>query len=125
MSLLQRAPRMAVVEAVREARELYGVEAEARPLPSERDQDFLLESDRGCFILKYANGTEPRAILDAQNAAMTHLADRVPFCPRVLPSIAGDLIAQSSSGHFVRLVTWLPGVPFGSLRHHPPALLED
>jgi 4-aminobutyrate aminotransferase-like enzyme/Ser/Thr protein kinase RdoA (MazF antagonist) len=125
MSLLQRAPRMAVVEAVREARELYGVEAEARPLPSERDQNFLLESDRGCFILKYANGTEPRAILDAQNAAMTHLADRVPFCPRVLPSIAGDLIAQSSSGHFVRLVTWLPGVPFGSLRHHPPALLED
>src|SRR5687767_13413086 len=125
MSLLQRAPRVTALEAVREAGELYGVKAEARPLPSERDQNFLLEGDRGRFVLKYANGTEPRAILEAQNAAMSHLADRVSFCPRVLASLAGDLIAQSSSGHFVRLVTWLPGVPFGSLRHHPSPLLED
>ena len=125
MSLLQRAPKVTAAEAVREARELYGVKAEAGPLPSERDQNFLLESDRGRFVLKYANGTEARVILEAQNAAMTHLADRVSFCPRVLASLSGDLIAQSSSGHFVRLVTWLPGVPFGTLRHHPPALLED
>src|SRR5687767_7384660 len=105
MSLLQRAPRVSLAEAVREARELYGVNAEARPLPSERDQNFLLESERGRCVLKYANGAEPRAILEAQNAAMAHLADRVTFCPRVLASLSGDLIAQSSSGHFVRLVT--------------------
>ena len=125
MSLLQRAPKVPAVEAVREARELYGVNAEARPLPSERDQNFLLESDRGHFVLKYANGTEPRAMLEAQNAAMAHLADRVMFCPRVLASLSGDLIAQSASGHFVRLVTWLPGIPFGSLRHRPASLLDD
>ena len=47
MSLLQRAPKVTAAEAVREARELYGVRAGAGPLPSERDQNFLLESDRG------------------------------------------------------------------------------
>jgi hypothetical protein len=42
MSFLQHAPRFDLTDAVRFVRELYVLEATAEPLPSERDQNFLL-----------------------------------------------------------------------------------
>src|SRR4026207_2148238 len=42
-----RAPRAALAGAARLARELYGLEAAASTLPSERDQNFLLTSAAG------------------------------------------------------------------------------
>src|SRR5437899_1897496 len=140
MSLLQQAPRLSAAEAVRLARDLYGIEALASPLPSERDQNFLLTSvaasgtpglgTRGLgtgglgtddgrlttarYVLKIANATEERAILEAQNAAMAHVANpptrlrrfgrtgRMAICPRALPTISGETIAVvPGSAHFV------------------------
>ena len=37
------APRFTAAEAVRLARHLYGLSLAAEPLPSERDQNFLVE----------------------------------------------------------------------------------
>jgi Ser/Thr protein kinase RdoA (MazF antagonist) len=125
MSLLQSAPSLTAAEAVRLAHDLYGLNGTAQRLPSERDQNFVIETDSARFVLKIANKTESRSILEAQNAALAHLASRVPFCPRVVPSASGGDINDAPSGHFVRLVTWLPGIPLGSLSHHPPALLAD
>src|SRR6266545_5188518 len=102
MLLLQQAPRLSAAEAVRLARDLYGLDAVAAPLPSERDQNFLLISagdlgtgDLGTarYVLKIANATEDRAMLEAHNAAMAHVAGpptrprrfggtgRVAICP--------------------------------------------
>jgi 4-aminobutyrate aminotransferase-like enzyme/Ser/Thr protein kinase RdoA (MazF antagonist) len=125
MSLLERAPRLGIADAIKLARTLYGLEASAEPLTSERDQNFLLESDKGRFVLKLANGLESRSLLEGQNAAMAHLAATISFCPRVIPTSEGDLIAREPTGHFVRLVTWLPGVALGRIRYHSPAVLED
>ena len=44
MSFLQQAPQLSVAEAERLARDLFGVTASASPLPSERDQNFVLTS---------------------------------------------------------------------------------
>jgi 4-aminobutyrate aminotransferase-like enzyme/Ser/Thr protein kinase RdoA (MazF antagonist) len=130
MSFLQHAPRFDLTDAVRFVRELYVLEATAEPLPSERDQNFLLTTTTGeRFVLKIANATEHRAILDAQNAALIHVAARTGICPRVVPTRSGELMATvSASGgdpHLVRLVTWLRGVPLARLPSPPPALLED
>jgi Ser/Thr protein kinase RdoA (MazF antagonist) len=112
MSLLQQSPRFDLAGATRLARDIYGLEATASPLPSERDQNFLLIAAAGeRFVLKIANASENRAMLEAQNAAMEHVSRRITFGPRVISTKEGAAIGVASRGHFVRLVTWLPGVP--------------
>ena len=89
-------------------------------LPSERDQNFLVIDDSGQrFILKIANAAESRIFLEAENAALNYLSERVPFCQRVIGDI-GEL-----QGHFVRLLTYLPGVPLAEINPHTPGLLHD
>ena len=126
MSLLQ-APRFNAAGAELLARELYGAAGSASPLPSERDQNFLLTTTAGDrYVLKIANGGENRAMLEAQNAAMAHVAPRVGFCPRVVPARSGDTIALTPDGHhFIRLVTYLDGVPLAKAAPRTPALFEN
>jgi len=126
MSLLQ-APRFDAAGAEHLARELFRVHATASLLPSERDQNFLLTSPAGeRYVLKIANGGEERAMLEAQNAAMAHVARRVSFCPRVLTTGSGDTIGFTPDGnHFVRLVTYLAGTPLARRSARTLALLEN
>jgi Ser/Thr protein kinase RdoA (MazF antagonist) len=127
MSLLQQAPRFDVAGAARLASELYGIDVSASALPSERDQNFLLATSAGDrYVLKVANAAEDRAMLEAQNAAMAHAARRVAFCPRVLPTTAGDTIGiAAGSGHLVRLVTYLDGIPLAEAGSRTTVLLES
>ena len=113
MSLLQQSPRFDLEGAARLARDLYGLDAAVSPLPSERDQNFLVRTPAGeRYVLKIANASESRAMLEAQNAAMDHVARRVDCCPRVVPTGAGETIGVApGAGQLVRLVTYLPGVP--------------
>src|SRR5262249_19313899 len=133
MTLLQQAPRLTAAEAVDLARRLYGLDAEASPLPSERDQNFLLTLERPSsparFVLKIANATEDRELLGAQNAAIRHIAATPDVCRGVVATTTGDDIATVASGagrsHHVRLLTWLPGAPMASVRHRTPSLHLD
>lgn len=123
--MLQQAPRFHARDAVLLARELYGIDGTASALPSERDQNFLVAAQTGArFVLKIANATEPREILEAQNAAMEHVG-ALRLCPRAQPSLDGRFITETSSGHFVRLLSWLPGTPLGDIAARPERLLED
>jgi Ser/Thr protein kinase RdoA (MazF antagonist) len=107
------------------AEELYRIRASASALPSERDQNFLLTDKAGQrFVLKIANALETRALLEAQNSVLEHLRGRVSFCQQVVPSTSGELI-ETVEGHFVRLVTYLPGVPLAEVKAHSPELLHD
>lgn len=130
MSLLSHAPRFSEALAVELAREFYSLHAEATPLPSERDQNFLLRSAAGeKFVLKIANAQEKLALLEAQTRACEHLAPHVSLCPRAVPARDGVMISSvtSSNGtkHFVRLVTYLEGLPLGRVKRHSEALLHD
>jgi 4-aminobutyrate aminotransferase-like enzyme len=109
---------------------LFGIETSATPLPSERDQNFLLTTAAGDrFVLKIANSGDGRGLLEAQNAALAHVARSTTLCPRVIPTLAGELMgvftpSEPGASHFVRLFTWLPGVPLASVPEHSPQLLE-
>lgn len=125
MHLLVHTPAFDLTSAREIAEELFGITATARALPSERDQNFLLTTETGeKFVLKIANALESRELLEAQNAVLEHLANHVAFTPRVLPSIAGESISTRQD-HFVRLATFLPGVPLAEIAPHSPALLYD
>ncbi|MBX9602479.1 MAG: aminotransferase class III-fold pyridoxal phosphate-dependent enzyme [Bryobacteraceae bacterium] len=94
---------------------LFQVQSEVSPLPSERDQNFLVAAG---YVLKIANAAEERAMIEAENAALHRLA-ATGLCPRVV----GDL--HQEHGHFIRLITLLPGRPLGTLKHPGARLLED
>jgi 4-aminobutyrate aminotransferase-like enzyme/Ser/Thr protein kinase RdoA (MazF antagonist) len=130
MSLLEHTPRFRKEEAIRFARELYGIRATASPLPSERDLNFLLDTEtEERFVFKIANALQDRAFLEAQNQAMAHLTKHKVVCSRVVPTTVGDLITKirSSAGvaHWVRLVSYVPGIPFAELRRHSAELLSS
>lgn len=129
MLLLEHTPNFTIDAARSLAERLYGLSAGATPLPSERDQNFLLttETDEK-FVLKIANSLEERAQLEAQHAALVHLAQHVSFCPRVVPTISGETISEIESAsevNLVRMVNYLPGLPLATVDSQSPALLQD
>lgn len=92
----------------------------ARQLPSERDQNFLLTDHSGRqFVLKISNPSESRSFLEAQNAVLNYLSERVPFCPRVIVEI------DEYEGQLARVVSYIPGVPLAEIKPHTPGLLHD
>lgn len=130
MRLLENTPRFDVEAAGKIAAQHFGVHATAQPLPSERDQNFLLTTDSGeKFVLKISNALEQPAFIDAQNAVLKHLATRLSFCQRLVISSSGKEIVKVTNEngvtHLVRMVNFLPGVPLAQVQPHTPELLED
>lgn len=84
------------------ARELYGLDATAAPLPGEHDLNFALTADGTRYVLKLHKDATDRALEDA---VLEHLRD-VPAVPR----LAGP--TQTYDGYTVRLLSWLEGEPW-------------
>lgn len=126
-----KAPKLESVKSVDQnvaqaiAEKYFGIQASAHELPSERDRNFLLTTGGGeQFVLKIANANEEREVLEAQNAMLRHLAERVSFCPRVVPALAGESLTVAED-HFVRVLTYLPGKPLATVEFQTPELLYD
>jgi Ser/Thr protein kinase RdoA (MazF antagonist) len=125
MQLLEYTPAFDVNTAAAIAGDHFGLRVRAQPLPSERDQNFLLTNEAGeKFVLKIANRLESRTFLKAQNAILKHLERRVSICQKLLPATSGEEIVTVKS-HLVRMVQYLPGVPLGEVRPHTSGLLHD
>src|SRR5258708_1316800 len=119
-------------EAVRLARELYGLEATARPLPGEYDENFHLPSADGhAFVLKVMHPAREQSFIELQCRALTHVAQRAPQLPlpRVTPNRSGELFASiaaaDGSTRLVWLLTFLSGTVFADVRPHTTELLAD
>ena len=124
-------PRFTAEEASSISRTLFGVQASARPLPSERDQNFHLRCDSGReFVLKFSNSEVSREFLDCQVRAMQHVAQSAgtDICPGVHETVSGRRLARVEGGdgkrYWTRMLTWLPGVPLAQVNPHLPALLR-
>ncbi len=105
-------------DAARVAKQVFGfgIQAEAEPLESERDQNFRLDAGaHGVFVLKFANPAEDPAVIDFQNRALRYVAERDPGLPvpRLIPTLAGEssAIVDAPDGrrHLARLLSFLPG----------------
>ena len=127
-----QAPKLTEREAEALAQEWYGLRAAASGLPSERDQNFLLTTDAGeQFVLKIAQTHEQREVLDLQNRALEHLAERAPSLAlsRVRAAKTGeDIITITSSDgtrHLMRLLSYVPGKLFARVKPHSSELLRS
>ena len=119
-------------EAIRLAREIYGLQATARTLPGEYDENFHLSAADGrAFVLKVMHPARERAFIELQCKALVHLAERAPQLPlpRVMPSREDQLFAEITSGdgakRLVWLLSYLPGTVLAEVRPHAPELLHD
>jgi len=119
-------------EAVRLARELYGLETSARALPGEYDDNFHLTSAAGhAFVLKVMHPAREHSFIDLQCRALTHLAQRAPHLPlpRVKQNRSGELFtsmaAADGSGRLVWLLTFVIGTALAEVCPHTPELLGD
>ena len=117
-------PALSAADAQEIAAERWGVRGAASPLPSERDQNFLIEGEDGRYVLKVANRAEDGAVLDMQNRAMERLRRaRIP-CPDPVRDRTGDDVAVVG-GHLVRMVRHVEGRPMAEFHPRPPNLLRD
>jgi len=111
------------------AKTYFGVSGAIEHLESERDQNAVIRTGEGDYVLKIANAGEARASLDLQNAVLRHLEARAPAlaAPRLLPSQSGAVMAEHAGPdglHHVRLLTYVSGRPLADAPRFPE-LLEN
>jgi 4-aminobutyrate aminotransferase-like enzyme/Ser/Thr protein kinase RdoA (MazF antagonist)/murein DD-endopeptidase MepM/ murein hydrolase activator NlpD len=124
MTSVTNAPRLTAATAGQLAADFFDVHGQASPLPSERDQNFRIDTvDGRAFVLKIANPAEDRAMLEAENAAMRHLAS-TGLVPALITSRRGEGMAKHEQ-YFVRLISILPGRPLATVGRHTDPLLAD
>src|SRR5512139_23293 len=78
-------------------RRCYGIDRGGQALPSERDQNVVLQDARHRrYVLKISNAEEDPRVIDLQNAALAHLAATAPQLdlPRVRPTIDGAAVTS-------------------------------
>jgi 4-aminobutyrate aminotransferase-like enzyme/Ser/Thr protein kinase RdoA (MazF antagonist) len=137
---VQKAPRLTKDLAERIVSEIYAIEGSATSLPSERDQNFLIKTQKpdregGCnneqFVLKIANSEELLEFLELQNQMIGFLgACRIDLeFPRIVPAKTGESVAritdEDGREHFVRLLTWIEGECFAEVQSHRRQLLAS
>ena len=114
MTRLPGRPDLTDAQASGLAREQFGVEASASPLPSDRDLNFRLDGPEGPIgVLKISNANEDPDFLALQAMAMQHLAERGLPVAAVLGT---DTTTIDQQQHAVRLVSWLDGSALGAAR---------
>ena len=129
---LDTTPQFNIPDAVQFTRDVFGLTATAAALPSERDQNFFLETTGGDqYVLKIAKSDEARVVLEFQNAVLRHVAERAPALalPRLQPTPSGEEMTQIRDGrgrpHFIRLIGWLEGQMLAEALPHSDALLAS
>jgi 4-aminobutyrate aminotransferase-like enzyme/Ser/Thr protein kinase RdoA (MazF antagonist) len=128
-ALLENAPRFDLIAAARIASAFVSGVSRVEPLPSERDQNFLVDSGESRSVLKIANALESVDLIDAQQRVLGHLLSRFDRCPRVIPALDGSTMLQfdgvGGRKHTVWAVSVLQGIPLARVGWRSKALLED
>jgi 4-aminobutyrate aminotransferase-like enzyme/Ser/Thr protein kinase RdoA (MazF antagonist) len=121
-----------VEEATRLARDLYGLDAEAKSLPGEYDDNFHLTARDGReFVLKVMHPARERSFIDLQCQALQHLAKRAAgiLLPRVITSREGEFFNETTcadgSKRLVWMLTFVPGTILAKVRPHGVELLNS
>lgn len=115
-------PAFTNTEVIAIASRHFGIEAQVKPLVSERDQNFRLDaSDGRQFMLKISNHAEQLQVVDFQNRALQHVEthDTSLPLPRVIAGIGGAThccVQKDGRSHFVRVLSWLDGDILGDVK---------
>ncbi|HUF06202.1 MAG TPA: aminotransferase class III-fold pyridoxal phosphate-dependent enzyme, partial [Candidatus Binatia bacterium] len=108
-------PALSADDAREVARATFGVNGDALPLVSERDQNFAIAAvDGSRWVLKVSNAAEDPGVVDMEVRAVERIAAVDPDLPVAVarPTLDGSAIGRvevGASTHLVRLLPLLPG----------------
>ena len=132
-ALLQRIetprPDVTAGEAAAILETFYGLQGQIVELGSQQDRNYRIDSAEGRFVLKICRSDYATVELEAQNAAMLHLAGK-PGAPRVpMPRRArnGDdilFLAVGGVDYQVRLLSYLDGEQLTRRKHMSRPMVE-
>ncbi|XP_043536095.1 hydroxylysine kinase-like [Chiloscyllium plagiosum] len=126
-------PSLTEAQAVELVERLYGLKVSSvQPMPSYDDQNFhILVSENQVtkdhsqsYVLKVMNTgeSEDADLIEAQTRAMIFLSEKGFPTPTPIPTIDGKIMSLETieqgnerRQHMIRLLTYLPGVPFANL----------
>ncbi len=100
----------------------YGLTGPIVELGSQQDRNYRIETAQGRFVLKVCRTDYATVELQAQNAAMRHIARKpdTPRVPSVIPSQGGEDILFLDIGgdpYQLRLLDYLDGEPLTRRKH--------
>ena len=112
------------------AREVYGVDGTVSELGSHQDRNFGVETPEGRRVLKIANRSWGRPAIEAQNAALLHIAERDTsfHAPVPVAGLDGAHVHDARDGDDLlplRLLTYVEGEPLSDVAHLAPAVVAD
>jgi 4-aminobutyrate aminotransferase-like enzyme/Ser/Thr protein kinase RdoA (MazF antagonist) len=125
---LQRAalprPDVTAEDAATLLAEHFGLSGPITELGSQQDRNYRIDVPQGRFVLKICRAEYARIELEAQNAALAHLAAKpdAPAVPRVLPSRQDmDIIPVQLRGddYQLRLLDFIDGDQLTRRKHLP------
>ena len=122
-------PKYTTFDAEQLAESKFGINGQASPLSSERDQNFLIQSEEESVVLKISNSAESFDELDMQNKVMQHIVKVDPEFELTLPlcSLSGDEIIQienKGQTNWVRGLKYINGKFLKDSTHDQIMLLE-
>ena len=114
--MLEFRPDFSVEEVIEILRDIFDLSGKINPLPSERDQNFLVETPcNEKFVLKIANSVEKEGNLTLQNKLMDFIHENNHFNhPKVVSKNGKSIFTykKGNDNYYIRLLTYLTGIPF-------------
>lgn len=122
-------PKFKEPEAEKIAKELFGISGNAKQLPSERDQNFLVSvKDKKKYVLKISNRKEDEKFLSSETGLLLYLNSGCGLVPEVFKDLKGNYISAYTAGKEkfnVRLISFLEGKPLGDVKRRSNELLYN
>jgi len=121
-------PRLDEAAAAALAERLFGRTGRVRELGSQQDRNFLVGERPDRHVLKVANRAWGRAAIEAQNAALVHVAGQGFAAPEPVAAQDGSLLLEVDvEGETlpVRLLTFVEGEPLAVMGHLAPEVVAD
>lgn len=117
-------PEATIADAETILRDQYGLSGTILELGSNQDRNFRIDTGERCYVLKICHAAYDRTELDAQNAAMQHLAGTkgAPLVPQVRAAKTGtEILSLDIAGQpcQVRLLDYLDGEPLTKRKFLP------
>ncbi|WP_032623461.1 phosphotransferase, partial [Pseudomonas syringae] len=114
-------PEVSVDQALQLLSEHYGLGGTLKALGSQQDRNFLLDTGTRRYVLKICHGAYSTTELNAQHAALQHLAGRSAFkVPGVIrANHTEQLLSVDIDGQavHVRLLEFIDGQSLGHVEH--------
>jgi len=122
-------PRFSIRDASKFAKLYFGLAGEAKPLPSYYDQNFLLITPDGSFVIKIANASRYVDQIHFENTVLQYLASTNLHVPKVKESVNGtsyERVYDSNNKLFIlRILLYIPGTTVSNNDFIPTKLLID